>query len=225
MVIVMKLFEYNVLHLLNKLKEQSECIDKQVACIITNRYGNIISVGVNEIINCDKNCHDKEKRICKTIHAEIEACTNLSALDHTRGGSLTAYLNLFPCVSCQKALAVWVTEIVVFGKQHKDKWFKNIRLEPNLYQDILKHNGNQKQLSVAQGELAELITAISDYFYRPDKKKDLNYITDEILDAEFMLDQIKLITWLKEPETFNRLRELRNHKYDKLIDLLNKNVI
>lgn len=219
----MKLYEQGIMHLLNKLKEQSQCIDKQVACIITNKYGSIISVGVNQIIDCDKNCHDKENRICETVHAEIVTCDHMTPLDHTQ--ATTAYLNLFPCVPCQKVLANWVEEIVVFGKQHKNQWFKNIRLEQNLYQNMLEHNGPDKQLSVAQGELAELITAISDYFYRPDKKIKITDFLDEILDAEFMLDQIKLITWLKEPEAYNLLRELRNDKYHKLEELLRDNII
>ena len=70
-----------------------------------------------------------------------------------------------------------------------------------------------------------LASGCSDYFYRPDKEKDLNYIVDEIIDAEFMLDQIKLITWIMEPETFNILRKLRNDKYHKLEKLLRNNMI
>lgn len=219
----MKLFEFNIMHILNKLKEQSACLDKQVACIITNKYGSIISIGVNQIITCDKNCHDKEKRICETIHAEIIACNHLTPLDHTQAA--TAYLNLFPCVPCQQVLSNWVSEIVVFGPQHKDQWFPNIRLEQNLFQTMLDHNKKDKQLSVAQGELAELITAISDYFYRPDKNLPINYFVDEIIDAEFMLDQIKLIAWEKDSETYNILRELREHKYARLSIKLDENEI
>ncbi len=214
--------EQNIMHFLNKLKEQSACVDKQVACVITDIRYRIISMGVNEIVSCDKNCHDKENRICETDHAEMVACANLHDFNSR---SKYAYINLFPCPPCQIALSNFVEEIIVFGKKHKDQVFENIRLEPNLYLDMLESNGVNKQLSVAQGELAELITAISDYFYRKDKHKQLANIVDEIIDAEFMLDQIKLIIWKKEPEFFSHLKVLRGPKYERLQHLLNEGTI
>ena len=42
--------------------------------------------------------------------------------------------------------------------------------ERSLSDKLLNHNGMEKQLSVVQGELCELVTAISDFFWRPDKK-------------------------------------------------------
>jgi len=216
--------EQNIMHFLNKVKEQSACIDKQVACAITDRNYNVVSTGVNMIISCDKNCHDKENRICETGHAEIVACRNLH--EGYRGRHLMAYVNLFPCVPCQRELELnQIREIIVFGKQHKDQVFENIRLEPNMYLNMLESNGVDKQLSIAQGELAELITAISDYFYRQDKHKQLSNIVDEIIDAEFMLDQIKLIVWKKEPEFFNYLKVMRSPKYQKLQRLLKEGTI
>ncbi len=218
----MKHEEQNIMHFLNKLKEQSACIDKQVACVITDRNYNIISTGVNIIVNCDKNCHDKENRVCETDHAEIVACANLHDFN---GRSKYAYINLFPCPPCQYALHNYVDEIIVFGKQHKNQVVPNIRLEPDMYLNMLESNGINKQLSVAQGELAELITAISDYFYRKDKNKDVRDIVDEIIDAEFMLDQIKLIIWKEEPEFFNFLKVMRSPKYQRLQRLLKEGVI
>ncbi len=214
--------EQNIMHFLNKLKEQSACVDKQVACVITDRSYKIISIGVNEIVSCDKNCHDKENRICDTVHAETIACANLNDFNHR---AKYAYINLFPCPPCQTMLEHYVDEIIVFGKKHKDQVFDNIRLEPNLYLDMLESNGVNKQLSVAQGELAELITAISDYFYRKDKNKKLINIVDEIIDAEFMLDQIKLIIWKGEPEFFSYLKVLRGPKYKRLQYLLKEGTI
>ena len=214
--------EQNIMHFLNKLKEQSPCVDKQVACVITDRSYKIISIGVNAVVFCDKNCHDKENRTCETIHAEIIACANLNDFNHR---AKYAYINLFPCPPCQTALSNFVEEIIVFGKKHKDQVFDNIRLEPDLYSDMLESNGVYKQLSVAQGELAELITAISDYFHRNDKHTSLANIVDEIIDAEFMLDQIKLIVWKSEPEFFNHLKVLRGPKYERLQHLLNEGTI
>jgi len=215
----MNIHEYNIMHLLNKLKEQSKCIDKQVACIITDSNYNILSMGINKIVECDKDCHNKEHRICLTVHAEIVACTNMNTLNRIHAS--TAYTNLFPCVPCQQTLKNWVKEIVVFGPQHKEQEFANIRLEQNLYADLLNSNKQAKQLSVAQGELCELVTAISDYFYRPEKKMKVDDIVDEIIDAELMLDQIKLICWNKDSKFFNVLRTCREMKYKKIQEQVN----
>ena len=216
----MNIQEYNIMHLLNKLKEQSACVDKQVACVITDINFNILSMGVNKIVECDKDCHNKENRICKTIHAEIIACYNMNTLNRIKAH--TAYVNLFPCIPCQKTLKNWVGEIVVFGPKHKEQEFKNIRLERNLYADLLSSNKQAKQLTVAQGELCELVTAISDYFYRPEKSMSILDIADEIIDAELMLDQIKLICWNKESDFYNVLKHYRKLKYKKIQERLNK---
>jgi len=206
--------EILIAHYLNKLKEQSKCVDKQVACIITDKNYNIISTGINQIIECDHNCHDKINRKCFTLHAEIIAMANLRNFN---GRAKYAYLNLFPCVPCQNALLGFIDEIIVFGPKHKDQVFDNIRLEPNLYEELLNNNGQAKQLSVAQGELCELVTAISDHFYRGDKGSNITHLLDEIIDAELMLDQVKLICWKKDSGTFNKLRFLRKKKYEKVL--------
>jgi deoxycytidylate deaminase len=212
--------DLEIMHYLNVLKEQSKCLDKQVAAVIVNRHGEMVAEGVNTIIACDKNCHDKENRICEVIHAEVVACANLDKLEP---GPFTMYVNLFPCVPCQQTAERYgVEEIVVFGPQHKDQVFSNIRLEPNLYAELLNHNGPNKQLSVAQGELAELITAISDFFHRPDKEMTIVQFMDEVVDVELMLEQIKLIAWNRDPEAYNWLREIRTYKYGRLLDFINK---
>lgn len=211
----MKTFELEIMHFLNKLKEQSLCIDKQVACVIVDETGMIVSSGVNMVIECNKNCHDKTNRVCRVEHAESRAYFNLREAECEE--NLTAYVNLFPCVPCQNLLACAVEEIVVFGPRHKDQVFNNIRLERDLYQEILDDNGKDKQLSVAQGELAELITMISDYFYRSHKNIPLSEIADEIIDAELMIDQVKKVIWKIEPEIFNMLRRTRKFKYLRLL--------
>ena len=45
--------------LLSLVKQQTTCIDKQVACIITDKNYKILSVGFNEVIICDKDNCDK----------------------------------------------------------------------------------------------------------------------------------------------------------------------
>lgn len=212
-----------IMHYLNKLKEQSECLDKQVACVIVDMRGKIIAQGVNEVLACDRNCHDKENRICRVVHAEVVASMNINRASAME--PLTAYVNLFPCVPCQKVLASLVNGIVVFGPQHKDQVFNHIRLEPNMHHELIEANGRDKQLSVAQGELAELITAISDFFYRTDKLMPTEELADEIVDAELMIDQVKRLLWVEDPETYNILRDVRMKKFAGLVDKLKRKEI
>lgn len=111
--------DVNMYFLLQHLKELSTCIDKQVACILTDKDYNILSVGINTIINCDRNCLDKQFRICNVIHAEAKA---ISLLNQDNLDSVYyAYINLFPCPTCQKLLDPIVTEIISFGPIHKQQ--------------------------------------------------------------------------------------------------------
>ena len=118
----------------------------------------------------------------------------------------------------------FVEEIVVFGPKHKDQVFNNIRLEPDLNVELLDNNETPKQLSVVQGELSELITGISDYFYRGDKPIPMEELLDEIVDAELMLAQLKLICWKEDNQTFNLLRKIRAEKYLKVLNSAMKGV-
>jgi len=104
--------------IMESMKELSKCIDKQVVCLIVDKDGAIVSTGINKVIECDKNCHDKEHRKCVVRHAEIVALDNLKDKEFFTG--LTAYVSLFPCKSCQEAIAPYVDEIVTFGMAHKD---------------------------------------------------------------------------------------------------------
>ncbi len=202
---------------LNKLKEYSQCVDKQVACVIVDKStGQILSSGVNKIISCDMNCHDKEKRICNTVHAEVMAVNNLNMRPW---GATIAYVNLFPCIPCQRALFTRVSEVTAFGFKHREAAFKNIRLVPDITAELIGHDGEKKQLSIAQGELAELITCISDYFHRPEKEVPTEEIMDEIVDAELMLESLKRLIWKKDNESYNVLCKVRK---DKLTSLLEK---
>lgn len=101
------------------LAATSRCIDKQVACIIIDQRFNILSVGVNNVIECDLNCDDKENRLCNVRHAEDMA---FSHLRQTGVKPWRAYINLFPCMPCQRLLFYpgQVQEIVAFGRVHKE---------------------------------------------------------------------------------------------------------
>ena len=214
--------EAYIFHLMNTLKEESECIDKQVVCVITDKSYRILSYGVNTILACDQQCHDKENRRCETAHAENMAIANLNDF---KGRAHYAFINLFPCVSCQNILTEFVKEIVVAGPKHKEQVVKNIRLEGDLYKNLLLENGRDKQLSVAQGELAELITCISDYFYRKDKNIPIEELLDEIIDVELMLMQLKTICWKEVPYSYNTLRRIRGDKHIKLLDWITKKML
>jgi len=204
--------------ILEQLKHQSECIDKQVACIITDEFYNIVSTGINTIIECNRDCHNKESRICNVDHAEIKAIENMNPYSRR----YYAFINLFPCAPCQIELKnKGIQKIISFTPKHKEQVFKNIEIVDNLSDMLLNNNGQAKQLSVAQGELCELVTSISDYFYRPEKKMVIEDILDEIVDVELMLTQIKKILWLGDRETYNKLREIQKEKYLKLLKKIN----
>lgn len=217
---------------LEKLKEQSKCIDKQVACIIADTRGNILAQGVNTVIECDKNCHDKVNRTCKVRHAEVSALVSLRAADdeeehgEIRYGKRgrTAYVSLFPCKACQESILPFVDEIVTFGMIHKD-WVSGDRLTvfPHLSYMLMNHNGREIQRTIASGELAELITAISDVFARDDKDKNIRDFMDEIYDAEIQLNMLKIMAHEKNPEAFNALREIRAEKTRALMTKYGKN--
>lgn len=217
--------EAHIFHLMNVLKEESQCLDKQVVCIITDKRYSILSYGVNFVDECNQKCDDKENRICNVRHAEA------MAIDNLRSGYMPAvvhyaFVNLFPCVSCQELFkSTGIKEIIVAGPRHKGQIFKNIRLESDLYKSLLLENGKEKQLSVIQGELAELITMISDYFYRPNKKIPIKEMVDEIIDVELMLMQLKMICWKGDPLFYNLLRHIRASKHITLLDKIVKRLL
>jgi len=213
--------DIRIWHYLNKLKEESECLDKQVACVIVGRTsGEILSSGVNTIKVCNFQCDDKENRLCDVTHAEEVAANNFSRYNtpDARGEKIVAYVNLFPCTTCQQILSPFVSEIVAFGFVHKEPVFENIRVVPDLSADLIEHNGRDGQLSIVQGELAELITGISDYFYRPDKLMPLEEILDEVVDVELMLENLKRLIWADNKNSYNVLRDLRGEKLVRLPD-------
>lgn len=125
----LKSIDMQMYFILQQMKMQSKCIDKQVACVLLDADFNIVSQGINEIIICDQNCHNKRDRVCKVIHAEIMAFKNLSEKIEAE----YAYINLFPCAQCQLTLeSLHLKEIVVFGIKHKEQVLDNIRLIPNM---------------------------------------------------------------------------------------------
>lgn len=115
-------------HAMEQLKIKSKCVDKQVVCIITDEHYYSLSFGINFIICCDKKCGDKENRLCVTQHAEINAINNCNSL-LLKTRAKYAFVNLFPCAPCQKALeAIGIEKIISFTPKHKKQVFKNIEI-------------------------------------------------------------------------------------------------
>jgi tRNA(Arg) A34 adenosine deaminase TadA len=214
--------DIDMFYQLERLKEQSKCIDKQVACVIVDAEYDIIGSGVNTILQCDKNCHDKDHRSCKVYHAEIMAVRSLYSFKMAQTWRIPtrrkAYTSLFPCKACQEVLLDHVDEIVTFGMIHKD-WVAGEKLTVfhHLPYTLLKHNGAEKQRSIVQGELAELITAISDTFSRDDKESGVEKLVDEIYDAELQIELLKIMAHDAYPEAYNILRKTRADKTAKLL--------
>jgi deoxycytidylate deaminase len=177
---------YKFFFLLEELKKQAKCLDKQVACIITDAYDNILSIGVNEVVHCGGCTKEGSKATCAVRHAERVAIDNLHPNNICEDETLKAYLSLYPCEKCQTALSHIVSEIYVYGGQHKKKVIATpIMCLPNLSLDLPAINGEQKQLAIIQGEQAELVTAISDFFYREHEREDgIDSLLDEIVDSK-----------------------------------------
>jgi deoxycytidylate deaminase len=131
---------------MNRLKILSKCIDKQVVCVIVDKENNILSVGVNTIEECDQNCDDKERRLCKVRHAEIVALENLSDLGRMKADR--AYVSLFPCAPCQKAMDPVVNEIITFGMVHKTLVSAKLTVFPHLSYAIMSDDDSAMSLSV-----------------------------------------------------------------------------
>jgi deoxycytidylate deaminase len=118
----------NFYRAMEQLKDQSKCLDKQVVCIITDVHFYTLSYGVNQVLGCDKQCDNKENRLCIVQHAEINAINNCNDTLLKRR-AVYAFVNLFPCASCQKALeATGIEKIISFSPKHKLQVFENIEI-------------------------------------------------------------------------------------------------
>lgn len=206
--------------LLEQLKQQSECLDKQVACIITDLNYNILSIGINEIVFCNKECD----KTCEVVHAETNTIfsTNKAILGCM---GYYAFINLFPCENCQRALQNnGIQKIISFAPKHKKQIFKDIEIVTNISDILLAFNGKDRQLNIIIGELSELIGSITNHFNKRNflvKDKSVEKVLDEIIDVELMLIQLKKILFKEDKEVYNKLRSLQEAKYLKLLEGLN----
>jgi len=203
--------EYRMLQLCQAVAAMSTCTHKQVGAVLVQN-GTVESVGFNRVLKCN----DRHNKTCNVKHAEIEA---LSKAKYTQGAIL--YVNLFPCLKCQEALLqAGIDALVVFGEQgnkplHPDWGNRPIYLMAPLPSLLLAYNGERNQHQVVQGELAELITAISNYDARLDraesKDEQRRALIGEMVDVQLQL-QILALTIDRGPTD-----EDHAHKYSKLL--------
>lgn len=199
---ILQRFEYTeeelkLYHLCHTLGQLSSCKDKQVGAIVV-AYDGRMGMGYNKVHVCNGLC-DKS---CDVTHAEDMALDTFCELEGFLKKS-TVYINLFPCLRCQVLMEmVEVDRVVVFGargnKPVNPYWthIGKIELLPDLPKLLLSYNGPRNQRQVVQGELAELITAISDHDSRTDRAevKEVLYeaILSEAVDVKLQLQALAL---------------------------------
>lgn len=209
--------EQNIVYLLNVLREQSQCIDKQVACIITDKEDNLLSVGWNKVLECNKDCHNKATRICKVTHAEIVALHNLSKENKKKAHK--AYVSLFPCAPCQNACKEYgIKEIISYTPKHKDQVFDNIIIRENVNDVLLKRDAvdTYNKIEFGEKELEGVIRSLR--FLSNDVtmlKNAVLFSTDmtvkSIVEVELQLEQLKLMLWSINPELYNIVKREREN--------------
>ena len=89
---------------------------------------------------------------------------------------------------------------------------------------LLNVNGKRTQLYVIIGELAELITAITDYSSKRGilpKSKNIDLVLDEIIDVELQLILLKKILCTDDINVLHKLDILGKIKYEGLLKKLN----
>lgn len=193
-----------IYELLEFLRRLSSCKDKQVAAIVTDRMGKLLSLSYNQPQDsCD---------LCEAS-AHPEACAQHAEKGLDLQRDCLVYLTTFPCKDCQMYLwSAGVGRVFVFGKQHKeDTGLLEIILLPDVASILVDFNGIDKQKTVVMGELGELITAIADSM-RKDTKDNRNLL-DEIVDVEL---QLKCLRRCIEPVN------LTPQKYFKYSNLIRK---
>lgn len=204
--------QQNILYLLNSLREQSECIDKQVACIITDEEDNILSFGWNTIVECNKDCHNKETRICNVVHAEVIAIQNLSYYNKLIAHK--AYVSLFPCAPCQVACKkAGIKEIISFTEDHKGQVFDNITFAKSVNDELLNRNAvdTNNNLNYTPYHLSCVVStcrSLKNDVYLLANEEDFHNssMLKSIVDMELQLEQLKSILWSLDPEIYNKLR-------------------
>ena len=104
-----------------ELAQLSTCFRRQVACIIVDRQGRILSEGYNGVERGAKHCTESNcpranapsgtaLDACMALHAEQNALLNLKEPDRAH----TLYCTTAPCIHCIKQLSNTALERIVF---------------------------------------------------------------------------------------------------------------
>jgi len=216
--------QIEIFYFLNSLKELSECSDKQVACIITDKNDNILSVGINKVRLCEKDkCLGNDNtKLCTAIHAEKNALNNLDLINHTRYSK--AYISLCPCNDCQLLLSKSVDEIIYFGETHKEinNEIKDIIYNIDIsfyYNNIIESSDKIMSIATLLFETVKNNTIKS--------KLNLNDLTIKnvikiLVELECYTNTIKNILNRDNPklELNKRIRHEKNKNITNLINLL-----
>jgi dCMP deaminase len=113
------------------LARRSTCIDKQVGCVITNNRNEIIATGYNGAPRGELHCIDlgycikeafNDVNRCPSAHAEQNALLQCRVPEQI----YTIYLTLSPCVSCMRIIMNTPCKRIVFFKEHKHSYAKNM---------------------------------------------------------------------------------------------------
>lgn len=120
-------YEYRAKDALKILEKRSEDPHTQVACIITDSKGYLVSTGVNSMpyrsngLPWKREGNYLETKYPYVVHAEMNAIINSS---ENYCFPEKAFITLFPCVDCLKLLLqAGVTEIIYTKKSYPDKDF------------------------------------------------------------------------------------------------------
>lgn len=176
---------------MERLRILSKCIDKQVVCIITDRNNHVLSVGVNTVEACNKDCHNKEARLCVVRHAEVVAVENLSPINRQRAAR--AYVSLFPCAPCQSVIAPIVDEIVTFGMAHKGWESDKVLVFPHPYYNAMRKESMGK-IRLPYETMAEYATYL-----------------------EFRSDAAEIEAHVRNPEYYEEVRNTRKTIYGRIL--------
>lgn len=178
--------DFSAYYLCKAIGSFSTCGHKKVGTVLFDELNRVVGVGYNRVYDCNHLCN----KTCGVRHSEIVA------LDNVARSPTLAYLNLFPCIACQRALSAAGVELVkVFGAQGNKPYDKlanlKIQLIPDLPKKLVEYNGALASRQVVQGECAELITAISDLDSRKDRTETLperiDHVFEEAIDVKLQL--------------------------------------
>ena len=116
------------LDLVDVVKRRSTCGRRACACILVNRFDQVMSFGYNGVPRGVPHCNEghpcpgidsasgSDLDSCYAVHAEINAL--IQCKDHDK--ITICYISTSPCIQCIKALMNTTCEIIVFSEQYPD---------------------------------------------------------------------------------------------------------